>query len=213
MKWVCDFESTTDPNDCHVWLWGAKAIGDKIFHYGTTMAEFIMWISNHIGDTMYFHNAKFDAEFIFSYLLNNNWKHIVKDQDRGKNRFSTLISDQGVFYSSRLYFTKYDHVTINDSYKILPFKVSKIAKDFGLPMAKGNIEYDKPRPNGYIPTDEEVDYLYKDCEIIASVLYQIFSLGLTAMTQGSDALNDYKRVLGGGTAFKRYFPGSPLRTR
>lgn len=210
MKWMCDFETTTDVNDCRVWLWGAKAIGDNLFLYGTTIKEFITWCSNHCGDTIYFHNAKFDTEFIFAYLLSNGWKHIIKDAQRSKKTFSTLISDQGIFYSCRIYFTKYDYVTINDSFKILPFKVKKIAQDFGLPMGKGEIDYEKPRELDYKPDENEVEYLYRDCEIVATVLNQIFTLGLTKMTQGSDALHDFTSTIGGGKTFKRYFPDTKL---
>lgn len=210
MKWVCDFETTTDTKDCRVWLWGAKQIGGPMFFHDTTISSFIEWCRCHCGDTVYFHNAKFDTEFIYYHLFTNGWKHIIDDKDKRKNTFTTLISDQGIYYSTRLYFTKYDYINIYDSYKILPFKVEKIAHDFGLEESKLDIDYDKYRPLGYEPTEHEIHYLYNDCDIIATVLKEIFELGLTEMTQGSDALKDFKNTIGGNKVFKRLFPVLPI---
>lgn len=211
MRWVCDFETSVEEQDCRVWLWGAKLIGDNKFAWDITIDSFIQWCKDHIGDKLYFHNAKFDIEFIFHYLLSNGWRHIIDDKQRANKTFSTLISDQGTFYTCRIYFTKYDYVTIYDSFKILPFKVDKIAHDFGLDKSKLTIDYDKYRPVGYTPSDDELHYLYNDCHIVAFVLAQIFDLGLTAMTLGSDALKDFKNVIGGGNVFKRYFPDLAYR--
>lgn len=31
--WACDFETTTDPEDCRVWAWGASFVSDSSIKY------------------------------------------------------------------------------------------------------------------------------------------------------------------------------------
>lgn len=47
----------------------------------------------------YFHNLKFDGQFIIHYLLSSGWEHSFEDvYDLRPGQFSTIISDMGVFY-------------------------------------------------------------------------------------------------------------------
>ena len=42
--WACDFETTTDPEDCRVWAWGASFVSDSsIKYYGNDIEGFIDW--------------------------------------------------------------------------------------------------------------------------------------------------------------------------
>lgn len=36
----CDFETTTDPQDCRVWVWGAYEINTKEFHHGNNIGSY-----------------------------------------------------------------------------------------------------------------------------------------------------------------------------
>lgn len=212
MLYMGDFESTTDPKDCHVWAYGIIDIQNPdSFLYGLDVEQFITWCQNSKNATVYFHNLKFDGSFIIDYLLNNGYKHIINKKLKENKTFTSLISDQGKFYSLEIYFEvgnkKVRKVTILNSLNILNFKVSEIAKAFGLEETKGSIDYDKPRPKGYQPDSEELFYLQKDCVIVAKALQVLFSQGLTKMTQGSNALYDYKRTL--ENDFRDYFPVLP----
>lgn len=89
--------------------------------------------------------------------------------------------------------------------KVLPFKVEKIAHDFGLECVKGEIDYNEYREAGHILTDEEIDYLQRDCYIVAKALRIQYDMGLTKMTIGSCAFNRYKTLLG-KNEFKYKFP-------
>ena len=95
--------------------------------------------------------------------------------------------------------------TVYDSLKILPFSVADIAKGFGLPISKLEIDYDEFREVGHILTPHEVDYLRNDVDIVARALNTLFEQGLTKMTQGSNALYDYKRTVGAKN-FAKWFP-------
>lgn len=214
-KFTADFETTTDPNDCRVWAYAICEIGNiNNFYYGNSIDEFIEFCKNKRENyVLYFHNLKFDGEYIFNYLLNNDYKCIKDKKDREDKTFTTLISDTGQFYSIEIFFeTKnkkhINKVTIYDSLKILNFSVDKIAKDFNLPIRKLELDYHAKREIGHILTEEEIDYIKNDVEIMARALEFMFNENLKKMTIGSDALNNYKEM---NTNFSKYFPLLPYQ--
>jgi hypothetical protein len=89
--------------------------------------------------------------------------------------------------------------------KKLPFRVSKIAKDFNLPILKGTIDYDQYREPYYLITPLEYTYIKHDIEIIAKALKIQFEQGLTKITNGSDSLSGFKNILG-KQYFDKFFP-------
>ena len=115
----------------------------------------------------------------------------------------------GQFYTITLYFEKKNKkvhkVTFFDSLKIIPFSVDAIAKSFNLPISKLKIDYKKERPKGHILTDEEKEYIKNDVLIVAKALKVLFDEDLKKMTQGSNALNDFKQILS-KSKFLHYFP-------
>ena len=73
---VADFETTTKEDDCRVWGWGLYDIHFDEFKYGTTIEEFFDVVTTYPNNTkFYFHNLKFDGEFIFYYLFRNGFTH------------------------------------------------------------------------------------------------------------------------------------------
>lgn len=207
---TADFETTTDPTDCRVWACGICEIGNPDnFIYMNDIDGFIGWAKKQRKVTTYFHNLKFDGEFILCWLFENGFKFVSDRRDLEKNTFTTLISDKGQFYSMEICFERKgkekDCLTIYDSLKILPFSVAAIAKGFNLPISKLEINYNETREKDHILTKEEVDYLRNDVEIMARALHILFEQGLTKMTQGSNALFDYKRTVGTKN-FNKWFP-------
>lgn len=207
---TADFETTTDPTDCRVWACGICEIGNPDnFIYMNDIDGFIEWARKQRKVTTYFHNLKFDGEFILCWLFENGFKFVADRRDLEKNTFTTLISDKGQFYSLEICFERKgkekDCLTIYDSLKILPFSVAAIAKGFNLPISKLEIDYNETREKGHILTKEEIDYLRNDVEIMARALHILFEQGLTKMTQGSNALYDYKRTIGTKN-FSKWFP-------
>lgn len=199
---VADFETINNPKDCRVWAYSCIEIGNyDNYKWGTNIDEFMWTIcadtkQNH---EIWFHNLKFDGEFIFYWLFRNGFKHVIDKKDIKSKTFTTLISDKGQFYSICIYFkkgSKTNKVTLYDSLKILNFSVKKIAKDFNLPCLKGEIEYNKERPVGYQLDENEQSYIRNDVEIVARALEIMFKKDMDRMTIGSDALFNYKNMLG-----------------
>ena len=208
-KFTADFETTTDINDCRVWAYAICEIGNiDNFIYGNNIKDFIDFCANTKENyQIYFHNLKFDGEYIFNYLLNNGFEVVKDKKERRDKTFTCLISDMGQFYSIEIYFhvTKKhtNKVTIYDSMKILNFSVDKIAKDFNLPISKLTLDYNEYREVGHKLTQHEIDYIKNDVTIMSMALEYMFNENLLKMTIGSDALANYKEM---NKNFNRYFP-------
>ena len=226
--YTADFETTTIEtceDETWVWAYGFRELYKEYsFRWGTDIDEFMQFCeSGSMKDSkmFYFHNLKFDGHFIIDYLLRSgvkwDWGYEYIDKEKTKkkktkrkpNTFRTLITKEGLFYSIEwIHDTNKKAVKktiFRDSLKKLPFTVERIAKSFELPMLKGDIDYNKVRPKGYTPTDEELDYLERDVVIMAKALEIQLEEGQTGMTIGSDSLNTFKEIIGEKT-FNRLFP-------
>jgi hypothetical protein len=205
---VADFETTTHEKEkTRIWAYGLTEIGNtEFFRAGRTMEGFLKFCEQQGTSTIYFHNLKFDGEFIIHYLLTHGYTHSNEKEDK---TFNVMISKMNQFYSIEIIFKRwgkrYKKVKFLDSAKKLPFPVKKIAEDFKMPIQKLDIDYDLPRPEGYIATREEIQYIRNDVEIVARALEIQYQQGLTKMTMGSDALHYFKNMLG-KQVWKRYFP-------
>ena len=209
-KFTADFETNVNEYDCRVWAYALCEIGNvNNFIYGNSIDEFIKWCSDPKENyVLWFHNLKYDGEYIFSYLLENGFTCIKDKKDRTDKTFTCVISDTGQFYSIEIYFdTKnkkhINKVTIYDSLKVLNFSVDQIAKDFNLPIKKLELDYKKQREIGHILTSDEIEYIKNDVTIMAMALDIMFKENLTKMTIGSDALSFYKKM---NYNFNKYFP-------
>lgn len=203
IRYTADFETTTDPETAHVWAWESCVVGNPDnFCRGIDIESFIEYCSLE-DRIIYFHNLKFDSSYILSYLLTHGYSWSNK-RTLNKHEFSTLISNMGQFYSVTVCFGD-TTTTFYDSLKLIRLSVEQIAKAYGLTFRKLEIDYDKPRPKGYIPTDEEWEYQHADVAIMSQALHILFTEGLTKITQGSNALYDYKEIIGKKN-FKRWFP-------
>lgn len=199
-KFTADFETATWLSDeTYVWAWAVCEIGnpDNII-IDNNIDSFIKFCEDHPNTVLYFHNLKFDGEFIISYLFNNGFEYINDRKEKRDKTFSTLISDMGLFYQMEIYFSvkgkRCKKVTIIDSLKILNMSVEQVAKSFGLPISKLELDYDTPRERGYILKDYEKDYITNDVKIMALALDTLFKQELTYMTAGSNALHDFKKT-------------------
>ena len=205
--YTADFETTTDPNDCRVWAYAICSVDDPDFIvYGNSIEDFMMWCSLAANCHLYFHNLGFDGAFIIDWLEKNNWKWIEDKANAVEKSYTTLISDMNQMYCITLYFSKIAKVKIYDSLKVIPLSVKQMAKSYGLEEGKGELDYETYREPGHELTDEEKDYIRRDVQIVAHVLGTFIDAGLTKMTAGSNALYDYKKMMGGHKRFRSMYP-------
>lgn len=210
--WTADFETTTDEDDCRVWAYAFCNIETYEFIYGNSIEEFFS-ICEHSKTNMkvFFHNLKFDGSFLLSFLFANSYEYIEDKKEKRDHTFSTLITDMGQFYEIEVYFKvkgkKVKKVTFQDSMKIFPNQsVADVAKGFGLSISKLEIDYKAKREVGHVLTQQEIDYIRNDVEIMARALHAMFEQGLKKMTIASDAMNNYKETIVG---FRKKFPQLP----
>lgn len=211
-RFTCDFETTTDPNDCRVWAYALCEIGNPSnFMYGNCIEDLIDWCKKQKDNVvLYFHNLKFDGCFISYYLESHDFKWIPDIKEASTNTYTTLITNLGAWYSMEIFFSvngkHRNKVTIYDSLKILNFSVAEIAKGFGLPISKLELDYTTYRAPGHKLTQHEIDYIRNDVEIVARALDVLFKQGHTKMTIGSDALAHFKSMC---PDFRNLFPVLP----
>lgn len=195
---VADFETTTDPDDCRVWGYGIMSVDDyDVYDIGNSLETFMELLENSKGE-VYFHNLRFDGSFIVNWLYRNGFSY---SDIPYPNTFNTTISNMNQWYRIQIVYDTNNqgrpiHTTIYDSMKKLPFSVEMIAKTYNLDTLKGEIDYTAYRSPDHVITDEEREYIYTDVHIMAQALRLQFEKGLKGMTIGSDALKDFKKIIG-----------------
>lgn len=218
MEWMGDFETTSAKRKkvdgtSHVWACGLCEVGNpKNYVVLLTLPEFMEWCETRPdNDKVYFHNLKFDGNFIVQWLLKNGFTFAPSPQDKKTRSFTTMISDTGLWYQIEVFFKikgkNVKKVTIQDSLKLIPLSVRAIAKSFKLPIKKGSIDYSAHDflPEGSPLTPEEEEYLVHDIQIVEHALKFFKDQGLSKMTIGSCALEEFKKLIK-KKYFKMYFP-------
>lgn len=210
---VADFETTTNADDCRVWAYAICEVGNKDnIIIGTTIDDFMNWCKdskeNH---KVFFHNLKFDGQFIMHWLFHHGFEHTTDPYEKESNTFNTLISDKGLYYQIEVIFYRngknVNKVIFQDSLKLIPLSVDAIAKSFKLPICKLEIDYDSHNnlPVGSPLSEDEIDYIKNDVQIVAYAIEYFYSQGLDKMTIGSCALAEYKKLIKKKN-FNKYFP-------
>lgn len=195
--YVADFETSTEKwgvDKARVWLWDIcdSALCHK---QGTELNTFMEKALSFVdGALVFFHNLAYDGVYILQWLLEHGykWQKLEERTDTlSANRFFTCISGMGQHYC---YTVRGRHgvITFADSFKTIHFSVKSIAEMYNLPIKKGEIDYDMIRPVCWKPTDEEIDYIKNDTEIVMRALQIKFSNGETGFTQTMNAKASFR---------------------
>ena len=198
-RFTADFETATwEKDETWVWAWALCNIEEPTHvEVGNSIESFFERIKKEANPYIYFHNLKFDGEFLIFHIMKNLGFEHVESKEKRTGTFSTLISDMGLFYSIEVYFEvgkKTKKVTFIDSLKIINQSVESMPKTFKIEENKLEIDYNAPRERGHILTGEEEAYIKNDVVIVAKALSYLFDMGLTKMTAGSNALSEYKQI-------------------
>lgn len=215
MKFAADFETTTDSKNCRVWAWGLMNLDSDEFIFGTQLHELFDYCELYNKLTLYYHNLKFDGQFILDYLFKHNFifKRGVEvgelgDRTRTKlepGEFTTCISDLGIFYTIEICLHSGCRIVLRNSTNLIPMPLEDIPEAFGLTYHKLSIDYDAPRGEDYLISNDEVEYLRTDCKILRDALRLLQDYGIKRLTTASNAMEDYRRRIG-SRQFRRWFP-------
>lgn len=203
MIYVADFETSWEKDLSKTWVWAACVMDIYTLSYKLTnnIEDFIKYVGSLgvKGDKIiiYFHNLKFDGSFIMDSVIKagkfkrNDSAAFCAKVKLKKNEYCEMIDGMGRWYRVKF---KINGRTIEfrDSAKLLPMSVAEIADAMHLTVTKGEIDYKLYRPLPYDITDEEEDYIKRDCEIVARGIKEIFiDNGYDKLTIGSNCMKEY----------------------
>lgn len=207
---AADFETSYENKTAWVWAWGVCELNSIEPIYGNSIKSFMEYIlTAKYNSKIYFHNEKFDSKFILHYLLSNGWEMVT--EIKNEKQFSALIDDKGTIYSLNIEYyisSKKYKLQILDSYKIFSYSLAECARQFKLPIQKGELDYDKIRYEGHQLTEIEKEYLRKDVLILANMLSIAKDTKLlNKITIASTSMSEYKDWLkNNGIDFRKIFP-------
>lgn len=204
--------ATTRTGRVRVWAWAIAPVGGGPIYRGTRIAE---WVekSAELGGIHWFHNLRFDAAFIDAHLQTTDAPYRIpmrpgtwRKHETPNAGLSALISDSGAHYSRYVHLADGRAFEVRDSLKKFPATtIARLAEMFDAPTAKGEIDYEAYRPDGYQPTPEEWEYLETDVEILRAALRAAYEAGALGLTIGGDAIKEYRRLMEHGK-FRAVFP-------
>lgn len=195
-KYFCaDFETNTTPEtilDNPVWLWALAPIGaskENQVKTGNSIESFLRYVfplsaqdTTTEDYTVFFHNLKFDGNFIIPQLLLEGYEYLDKIPKRPKERrtmtFSCLRSANGAMYTITVVTSPWHTVTFRDSLKIITGSIKSMPKLFGFENEIGKLpfseeDYTKPRAKGYEPDLREVQYCKYDVLVLCRALQEL----------------------------------------
>lgn len=211
-KFACDFETTVFEGQEKTEVWAAafsELYTDNTSVYNNINDFFNSLIEEEQNLDLYFHNLKFDGEFIVSWLFNQKYKNAIetpsiedvnthyyptKDNLLLNKSFTVTISDSGLWYAIKIK-TEYGHIiNIYDSLKLLPFSLDEIGKSFNTQHQKLSIEYIGYREAYNRITEVEYEYISNDVLVLKEALEIFFNKGYNKLTIGSCCLSEYKNL-------------------
>ena len=212
--YVADFETSHETRNGveYAWVWCAgysRLFNEHIERQGT-INEFVKSLMINKSKKVYFHNLKFDGQFLLSYFLNKGYTWCENFTD--ENQLNYIIDNSGTFYSLQVSFKnkkgQIKRITFLDSLKIYPYSLATVAKQFGFEEQKGKMDYDELRYPNHKLTQSEIEYFRKDIVILRKAMEQAYLKDIKKMTIGANALYEYKTIIGKNN-FDRIFPKLP----
>lgn len=206
--YVMDTETiyNTEINEAKIYLWASVGSNGTRQH-GFDIKSMVEYISTIKAGLIFYHNLKFDGSFLINYLLKEGYICVNSASNLFPGQFISIISDMRQFYQVKIRFKDGNIVTIMDSLKIMPASVKDLSQAFNLNIHKLEIDY---RQSDSEISEAEIEYCYRDCEVVLECLKIMREKGMTKITAGACALNYYKQILGGEDKFRRIFPVLPV---
>lgn len=155
---------------------------------GIGVVSLMIYISKlKSGSKVYVQDLDYYGRFIVDYIILRKWVYFNQEDlskvDNGG--YSTLINQNGAWYN----------ITLRINGKTI--KIVDLSKKVPLSIEEMAVSYRADQVG--------VEGLEREAMIMYDVLNQHLELGYTSLTLSSDALNDYKKMIG-YTRFKELYP-------
>ena len=221
---ACDFETTVyaGQKDTQVWAGALSEIGTNDATVFGSIDDFFAYFFDLMKDgyspILYFHNLKFDGNFILWYFLSvlqftqpligkPPFVEFRKTSEMYNEQIKYSISDVGQWYTITI--KKHNKIMeIRDSLKLLPFALRKIGKDFKTEHQKLDMEYIGFRYPNCPRTIEEDQYIMNDVHVLREALEIMFGQGHDRLTIGACCFKEFQYHYGGKNSYdyKVLFP-------
>lgn len=210
--WYSDMETGCDDEGAYAWSIATSTDTGDYFRC-RNISEYFTMLIKFTPKEIYFHNLKFDGEFILNHLEYSKLWTSAYDEKKQKFEdvkymksfsYRYLISAEGVWYSITLKI-KNNIVHIFDSLKLAPMPLKKAGEAFHTKHQKLDMDFEKIFPRGYMPTKQEENYILNDTLVLKEFMEEIRGRGLEKMTIGSCCLSFFKKNFG-VQDFNEFFP-------
>ena len=220
--YACDFETTVYNGQTRTDVWAAACVAlhtEDVKIFGNITDFFQHFVRMRKTVRLYFHNLKFDGNFILDslmhqwgyrpayYSLPNGEVQEITDKNMLPKTYKYSISTMGQWYKIIIRTNKYKTIEVYDSLKLLPFSLKVLGKNFSTKHQKLEMEYKGFRYPDCPRTKEEDHYIANDVLVLKEALEIMFSQDHTSLTIGSECLKSYKSMVDDGLGlWDSYFP-------
>lgn len=195
--------------DQKVWLAGHKnleTMKTEFFYSIEGFMEDILSRKDNVNTEYAFHNLKYDGSYVLPYLFKSGYQ-ATKNKPEPK-QFSVLVDSRNVWYSITIQVTAKRRILLWDSTKLFPCALEYLPDIYSTPSKKlieDSEFYERYRPDGYKPIEEELNYLENDLAVLAETLNKHIELnGLRfKKTQASQSFYNFEQSF---KAWKWRFP-------
>lgn len=225
IRYVADYETTTDPSNVEVWSaayidLSLKTHPDNV-KVVTNIDDFMEEMLNTGTDVQcYFHNLKFDGSFLLTWLKSNELYTELSDDEghkcdyKGRKGDALIrtrdygyiynVNDMGQWYSITI-IRGGNKIEFRDSAKLLPFTLEDIGKNFKTHYQKLEMDYDKHTGRDQKIEDDEMAYIKNDVLVLHEAMNIMFGRGLDKLTIGACCLSEFKKDYK-KNVFRQIFP-------
>ena len=195
--------------DQKVWFAGHKNLETMKTTFFYSIEEFMKDIlsrKDNVNTEYAFHNLKFDGSYVIPALFKMGYSSTNKKPNA--KEFTVLVDQRNAWYSITIQVTTKRKVTLWDSQKLFPAPLEYLPDVYATPSKKlkeDNDFYERFRPDGYKPNQEEVNYLENDLAVLAETLNKHIEFnGLRfKKTQASQSFYNFEQSF---KAWKMRFP-------
>lgn len=233
-KWLylaCDFETTVMPKgipqtETEVWASAVVELYTEdvhIFHSIRETWDYLNSLNKNI--VCYYHNLRFDGSFWLNFLmldLKYDMACIIRQEvpeyygsdivwlgkyDMPPGTYSYHISAEGQWYYVTIKTNTGRTIELRDSFKLIPFSIAKIGKDFETKHRKLKMRYEGIRYAGCPITEDEAKYIANDVLVQKEALEIMFDSGHDRLTIGSCCLEEFKALFSPyRIEYREFFP-------
>lgn len=186
--YACDFETTTaavSTEETRVWSFCFDRVGEfkpEIFPDISDFWKFCGDPKRGITKRLYFHNLKFDGEFIL-YSALHDYGFTTAISETGQMRKDKELIEKEIVYAisdvGQWYFISFVYhgckVEVRDSLKIMPIPLAKIGNNICTKYRKSDMNYDDKRSLADC-SQADIEYIKNDVLVLSEALDRLMML-------------------------------------